>query len=485
MTQAPQASTRGPSALVIGVPGPSGAWPSNEAKVGHTVDLRRPWIPSPGIRAAAAIHVGVDVEERPARGEAPEVHEDEIEDGFEEARRREGVGRQVPPPSEPSRAASSSTSTSTRSSVQQPGSRKHRKQQRVRQEAQTAGDERPARPIGTTTPVNHARERPRSWLSCLHPRKLLKRSRSSLAAAAAPAPTEDDDIPATAAEPHERPSRRELTPSEWRAYGYWARPTLGPPWTLMVHNATPPEHPRELSPAEVDAMFAGLREHGGGEPYPERWVARVEHPSLPPRPDLWPTPRQAFDPLPRDVQLNPWLRHHVFGPPALHFDLRLRAADALLNRAPQDFDDGRRLPGPRAPFDLDGPDGAQPATFPGVPRLRIAILAGDPQPEFWWPVTVLAHHEALPVLVCDVLDALVANFEERMAVDEVRLLSEERRLMVYRAYARRTNLVVGGRPCPKDDGLRRVDYLGDNVCFRGLEPAPDGQGFVLFMGPPP
>ncbi|KAI0659955.1 hypothetical protein C8Q70DRAFT_1065445 [Cubamyces menziesii] len=425
-----QASNRGPSALVIGVPGPSGAWPSNEAKIGHTVDLRRPWIPSPGIRAAAAMHIDLD----------------------------------APPPS--------SRTVSSRSS--QPGSRKHRMQQRRRQEqedAQTAGDERerPARP------VNHARERPRSWLSCLHPGKLLT----------ARAAEDDGIIPATPAGPHERPSRRELTPAEWRAYGYWARPTLGPPWTMTVHNATPPEHPRELSPAEVDAVFASLREPGAGEIFPEHWVARAQHPSLPPRPDLWPTPRQQFDPLPGDVQLNPWLRHHVAGPPALHFDLRFRAEDALLNRPPQDFDDGRRLAGPRAAFDVDGPNGAQAATYPGVPRLQIRVLAGDPQPEFWWPVTVLAHHEALPVLVRDVLDALVANFEERMSADEVRLLSEERRLMVYRAYTRRTNLVVGGRPCPKDDGLRRVDYLGDNVCFRGLEPAPDGQGFVLFMGPPP
>ncbi|KAH9887954.1 hypothetical protein C8Q73DRAFT_656049 [Cubamyces lactineus] len=426
----------------MGAPGPSAGapWPSNDAKIGHAVDLRRPWIPSPGVRTAAAIHIDVDA-----------------------------------PPS--ARAASMSSARSS-----QPGSRTHthRKQRRWQEgeDAQTAGDERererPARP------VNHARERPRSWLSCLHPGKLLS-GRSTLTAT-----TEDnDDIAATAAEPHERPSRRELTPAEWRAYGYWARPTLGPPWTMMVHNATPPEHPRELSPAEVDAVFASLREPGGGEIFPENWVARVQHPSLPPRPDLWPTPRAHFDPLPCDVQLNPWLRHHLAGPPALHFDLRLRAEDALLNRPPQDFDDGRRLPGARMPFDIDGPNGAQPATYPGVPRLRISALAGDPQPEFWWPVTVLAHHEALPVLVRDVLDALVANFEERMGVDEVRLLSEERRLMVYRAYTRRTNLVVGGRPCPKDDGLRRVDYLGDNVCFRGLEPAPDGQGFVLFMGPPP
>ena len=34
------------------------------------------------------------------------------------------------------------------------------------------------------------------------------------------------------------------------------------------------------------------------------------------------------------------------------------------------------------------------------------------------------------------------------------------------------------------DGLRRLDYLGSNYIFRGLEPAPDGEGFILFMGAP-
>ena len=44
----------------------------------------------------------------------------------------------------------------------------------------------------------------------------------------------------------------------------------------------------------------------------------------------------------------------------------------------------------------------------------------------------------------------------------------------------------GGDPFDPDDaipGLRRVDFLGDRYMFRGLEPAPDGDGFMMYFGP--
>ncbi|KAI0353847.1 hypothetical protein OH77DRAFT_1426656 [Trametes cingulata] len=390
-------------------------WPMNHARETHTVDPRRPWVPSPSLRAV-------------------ELHAGHLPGG----------------------EAQSSRSASTRSS------RASGRKLRTRRQA---GDE--GAPVTLTLTLGGS-ERPQSWLSCLHPKKLFRRSRSLAL-----------EEGATLGSPEGRPGRREISPAEWRAYGYWARPRLGGTWGFTVNNATPPDIPRELSPPEVDAMIASLREPGGAT-FPENWVGRVQHPALPPRPDLWPTPRQRYDPLPGEVQLNPWLVHRITGPPPLHFDLRLRAADVKLNIPSAD---GNRVE--RVEFDCDGPNGSQPATYPGVPRLRICALAGDSQPTFWWPVTVLPHHEALPVQVCDVLDALIANFEERMTADEFRQLSEERVQMLCRAYARRTALVVGGRTCPRDDGLRRVDYLGDSVCFRGLEPAPDGEGFMLFVGPPP
>ncbi|KAI0823477.1 hypothetical protein BC628DRAFT_1449855 [Trametes gibbosa] len=403
-------------------------WPTNQTNRLHNVDLRRAWVPSPVVAPAA--DADADAGQHPANGSGP-----------------------------------SSASTSSRST------RASGRKQRTRR---GAGDEAASRDPGAFVLALGAgtgrRERPQSWLSCLHPKRLFAHRGSR-------AQAEDDGLDEHAVGRSDS-LRREVAPAEWRAYGYWARPYINLPWGFRVNNATPPDTPRELSPAEVDAMLAGLREPGG-QTFPENWVPRVAHFSLPPRPALWPTPPQTFDPLPGELQLNPWLTHRPTGPSPLHFDLRLRAEDVQLN-APD-----TRYSTRRADFRVFGPNGAQPATYPGVPRLRICALAADAQAVFWWPFTVLAHHEALPVQMRDVLDALVANFEERMSLEEFNLLSDERARMLHRAYLRRTALVVGGRPCPKDDGLRRVDYLGDNICFRGLEPLPGGEGFMMFVGPPP
>ena len=267
---------------------------------------------------------------------------------------------------------------------------------------------------------------------------------------------------------------------------------------------------RELSPPQVDAMIATLRDPDGTL-HPERWIPRVEHPSLPPRPDLWPTPQlSSLDLPPEALQLNPFLRRTLVGRPPLHFDLRARAEDILLGVGAPELGPStstsagpstsatapyagtlfgasrRRASGTLVDFYVDGPNGAQPATYPGVPSLKISALAGDPKAVFPWPVTVIAHHERLVVQVADVLHALIANFEELMFPEEYEELSEDRQGLVAHAYRRRIRRPVGGVLPPEDDGLRRVDYLGDATYFRGLAPVGDGSdGFMLFLGPPP
>ncbi|EIW54714.1 uncharacterized protein TRAVEDRAFT_152987 [Trametes versicolor FP-101664 SS1] len=396
-------------------------WPVNQTRPAHNVDLRRSWVPSPVIPARDAEHERIPAEDEP-----------------------------------------SSASTSTRS-ARSTGSGRRKHSQRTRR---APGDD--------TLGLDGERGvRRQSWLACFRPMSLFSR-RSRVV------DSEVDDAEKHTEERH-LDYRREVAPAEWRAYGYWARPYINWPWAIRVNNATPLlENQRELSPPEVDAMLATIREPGGAEAHPENWVPRVSHPSLPPRPDLWPTPQATFSPLPGELQLNPWFTHRAIGTPPLHFDLRLRAADAEVHVRDALYRTGRR-----DALRVDGPNGAQPATYPGVPRLRVTALAGDAQPWFWWPFTVLAHHAALPVQVRDVLDALVANFEERLSVEEWQALSDERKHMVRDAYVRRCTLPVGGRVCPPDDGARRVDYLGDNFCFRGFEPAPDGDGFMMFVGPPP
>ncbi|KAI0915959.1 hypothetical protein AcV5_003424 [Taiwanofungus camphoratus] len=273
--------------------------------------------------------------------------------------------------------------------------------------------------------------------------------------------------------------RRIVSPAEWRAYGYWARPCIN---DVVVNNATPRTVPRNLSHREIEELFSSLVDTAG-EPHPENWIPRVQHPALPPRPSLWPTPPSSPHPPPpaSEIQLNPFLRHRPIGKPPILFDLRLHEPLVLLGEMPP-------VPGDREPWHVPfysaGPNGAQPATYPAITGLHITALADDTLPRFPWPFIVVPHHPSLPVLIRDVLNACIANFEERMTQEEVDALSEQRKDQTYRAYWQRVTTMVGGRIPGDEDGLRRIDYLGDRAFFRGLEPAPDGDGFMMFVGPP-
>ncbi|KAH9836153.1 uncharacterized protein C8Q71DRAFT_724002 [Rhodofomes roseus] len=271
--------------------------------------------------------------------------------------------------------------------------------------------------------------------------------------------------------------RHVVTPAEWRAYGYWARPRVGP---VLVHNATPPPSPRNLSHEEIEEIMQSLLDERG-EWHTENWVPRVEHPALPPRPAIWHTPRPSALHLPSTaLQLNPYLQHRLLGRPPVLFDMRNEPVGVELGELPPAIPGGEPM---HILFCPNGPDGAQPATYPPVSELYIGALADDNCDPFPWPMLVLPHHSELPVMVMDVLSALIANFEELMTPEEVAALSEQRRQHMYRAYWERARMMVSGRIPGDDDGLRRIDYLGDRPFFRGLEPAPDGNGFILFVGP--
>ncbi|OCH94008.1 hypothetical protein OBBRIDRAFT_216325 [Obba rivulosa] len=268
------------------------------------------------------------------------------------------------------------------------------------------------------------------------------------------------------------------TPADWRAYGYWARPKVN---GVVVNNATPPIQPRELSPEDIELAFASLRGQEGS-PHPANWQARIEHPSLPPRPSLWPTPPSSPHPTLRttELELNPFLEHRLFGQPAITFDLRGAAHAVFIG----DFDPP--WPNPEQPavlFETDGANGCQPATYPGVSELRIVALADDPLGHFLWPFTVVPHHPSLPVLVKDVIEAILANFNEFMTKEEFNGLSDGRKEQLMTTYWSRVFKMVNGKIPGADDGLRRTDYLGESRFFRGLEPMKDGSGFVLFLCP--
>ncbi|KAI0915178.1 hypothetical protein AcV5_005499 [Taiwanofungus camphoratus] len=253
--------------------------------------------------------------------------------------------------------------------------------------------------------------------------------------------------------------RRIVSPAEWRAYGYWARPCIN---DVVVNNATPRTVPRNLSHREIEELFTSSA--------PTAALSLAYTPSSPHPP-----------PPASEIQLNPFLRHRPIGKPPILFDLRLHEPLVLLGEMPP-------VPGDREPWHVPfysaGPNGAQPATYPAITGLHITALADDTLPRFPWPFIVVPHHPSLPVLIRDVLNACIANFEERMTQEEVDALSEQRKDQTYRAYWQRVTTMVGGRIPGDEDGLRRIDYLGDRAFFRGLEPAPDGDGFMMFVGPP-
>lgn len=223
-----------------------------------------------------------------------------------------------------------------------------------------------------------------------------------------------------------------------------------------------------------------------GSWHPENWIPRLEHPALPPRPELWPTPPPSPPsvppPLADELALNPFLEHRRTGLPPVDLDLRRPALWVYLGEPPGA---APLVESPEAPklhplLELDGPNGAQPATHPGVGALNAGALADDPAPCVRWPFIVLAHHPALPVSVADVLEALHENFRQCLTEEEVAALSPARQDQLFRTYWSRVECYGGGGT----DGLRRVDYLGDRYMFRGLEPAPSGDGFMIYFGPP-
>lgn len=276
--------------------------------------------------------------------------------------------------------------------------------------------------------------------------------------------------------------RPTVTPADFRAFGHWARPTIN---NVRVHNATPPPERRSLPPAGVEALFGCLE--GGGRAHPENWISRVEHPSLPPRPSFWPSPplRPVSLPIPdppaSELQLNPLLEYRIVGRPAVYYNIRWAEDGAFVSPSPPLQEPNSNGEPVYRAFDIDGPNGLQPATYPGVSYLQITALANDMFPKFPWPITVLSHHGSLPVTIKDVLGALHQNFQEYMTKEEVCALEPIRRDLLYRSYYGRIETMFVRE---HDSGLKRVDYLGDCFMFRGLTPAPSGKGFILHTGPP-
>ncbi|KAF9218688.1 hypothetical protein BS17DRAFT_790881 [Gyrodon lividus] len=261
-----------------------------------------------------------------------------------------------------------------------------------------------------------------------------------------------------------------FVPNErWKAYGYWARPIVN---DVQVRNATP----RPLPPITIDPenIWKSLR-GPNNSPHPENWPARLQHPALPLRPQEWSTPQPgALMPFPHEAQLNPYLQHRYMGPHPICFDIGRHPSGIVY-----DTHESATIP-------LDPADFAQPATYPFVTHMHIVGIADDPLPNFPWPIMV---RNMQGITCADVFQAISSNFQEHVTTDEYNSWTGRRRELTARAYHRRVRIPLDWTrpdevPGP-NDGLRRIDYMGDKVMFRGLEASPLKDGtWLMFVGPP-
>jgi hypothetical protein len=90
------------------------------------------------------------------------------------------------------------------------------------------------------------------------------------------------------------------------------------------------------------------------------------------------------------------------------------------------------------------------------------------------------------ITIKDVFEAISYNFSLHVSAEEFGSWDERRQAQAGTAYWNKIfqrQAIFPDRPI-SNEGLKRVDYLGDRVMFRGLEPSPRMDGtWMLFVGP--
>ncbi|KAJ7635364.1 hypothetical protein FB45DRAFT_484024 [Roridomyces roridus] len=248
-----------------------------------------------------------------------------------------------------------------------------------------------------------------------------------------------------------------VSEAKWRSFAIHSRPKVN---EVHVHNTFTPSlrgYPL-IDPADVDLqeIFDSLRSPNGHE-YAERWVPGIKHPALPPTPQDWPIPR-PHEPLafPWECTLNPLLEAAITGHAPVYWRVNMDTG-MVLRGGPN-----------RATEFLTEVDLAQPATRPLLTHMHInalALIGAD----FKWPIMVV---NLGGIRLSHVFEAIRDNFQRYVHNDEVQQWGPNRREHANLAY----RLRAGGDP------MRRVDYLGGQVYFRGLAPNPDRTGWLLYLG---
>ncbi|KAF9037079.1 hypothetical protein BJ165DRAFT_1309077, partial [Panaeolus papilionaceus] len=263
-----------------------------------------------------------------------------------------------------------------------------------------------------------------------------------------------------------------VQPHEWKQYGYWAKPHLN---RVFVDNEA--TTPKPISTPALHTLLTSLRTENTA--HPQNWVPGTVHPSLPSKPTRWkrPTPGAPL-PFPWEVQLNPLLKHHLWGESPLKW---------YIARDPDDVEyalahggTAGRMESPCQPSDL-----AQPATYPFLTHMHINAVAGDTAPSFPWAFTI-ANEKGIKV--GDVLNGIFKAFTTPVNPDERSSWPMGRQRAAHYAWVSRIEALRGdyeqwGLQVPGElMHMLRCDAMGGVMWFRGIEPSVNGGGWMITLG---
>ncbi|GJJ12791.1 hypothetical protein Clacol_007036 [Clathrus columnatus] len=121
-----------------------------------------------------------------------------------------------------------------------------------------------------------------------------------------------------------------------------------------------------------------------------------------------------------------------------------------------------------------------PATNPSVHSMNITCTALP------WTMTITASNNNGVLSIRDIIDGLYHGLRSKAKKQDWDRLSKDAKGRVRRAWVSRYNRhhSIQDRAYEKSQGLRRVDFLGGHVAFKGLAYIPDERHWVMHVGPP-
>lgn len=109
--------------------------------------------------------------------------------------------------------------------------------------------------------------------------------------------------------------------------------------------------------------------------------------------------------------------------------------------------------------------------------MYIVGVADEPAANFPWPFMIT---NPKGITLSNVIDAIYDNLQEFVSTEELSSWPKWKQRHALGAYTAR---VKSQYRTKVGLGLRRIDYLGQRNYFRGLEPSPNKDGWLMFVGP--